>query len=128
MTPPSKFNRRVPPELDAIVMRALAREPEARWEDAESLAPSSSGCCKAYQFSPAELGELVRGLFPADYRKEQAVVEACLTGGKAPAEDDPRSSRPVHAVAEGRSARAGSGPAAAQGRLGRLLVRRPSCC
>jgi eukaryotic-like serine/threonine-protein kinase len=85
--PPSAFNPRVPPEVDAVVMRALAREPEARYPDAQSMAAELQQLLQGYQFSPTELGELGRGLFPADYRKEQAVVQACMTGGKAPADE-----------------------------------------
>jgi len=35
--PPSAFNSRVPPELDVIVMRALAKQPEDRYPSARSL-------------------------------------------------------------------------------------------
>jgi serine/threonine-protein kinase len=35
--PPSRFSRDVPPELDAIVLRALDRDPEARFDTARSM-------------------------------------------------------------------------------------------
>ena len=35
--PPSHFNRTVPPEIDEIVMTALERDPDARWQRAAAL-------------------------------------------------------------------------------------------
>jgi serine/threonine protein kinase len=35
--PPSHVNRAIPPEIDAIVMTALARDPEQRWQHANAL-------------------------------------------------------------------------------------------
>jgi serine/threonine protein kinase len=35
--PPSHFNKTVPPEIDAIVMTALERDPNARWQRAAAL-------------------------------------------------------------------------------------------
>ncbi len=87
--PPSTFNPRVPPEVDAVVMKALEREPSARYQDAAELAADLARLLHAYQFSPTELGELVRGLFPADYRKDQAVVAACLASRSARSEGTP---------------------------------------
>ncbi|MES1157563.1 MAG: serine/threonine-protein kinase, partial [Haliangium ochraceum] len=36
--PPSAFNQAVPPELDAIVLKAVASEPQDRFQDAEAFA------------------------------------------------------------------------------------------
>jgi serine/threonine-protein kinase len=58
--PPSAVNVAVPPELDAIVLRALARRPEERWQTArelhDALLPFASGAS-----ARAELVEHVRG-------------------------------------------------------------------
>jgi serine/threonine protein kinase len=35
--PPSRLNPEIPPEIDAIVMTALARDPEVRWQRAAAL-------------------------------------------------------------------------------------------
>jgi eukaryotic-like serine/threonine-protein kinase len=35
--PPSRFNAKVPPELDAIVMTALERDPDRRWQGANAF-------------------------------------------------------------------------------------------
>jgi serine/threonine protein kinase len=37
IAPPSKFRREVPPEIDAIVMTALQRDPDKRWQRATAL-------------------------------------------------------------------------------------------
>ena len=37
IVPPSQFNPKVPPELDSIIMTALARNPEQRWQRANAL-------------------------------------------------------------------------------------------
>ncbi len=58
--PPSAVNVAVPPELDAIVLRALARRPEERWQTArelhDALLPFAAGAS-----ARAELVEHVRG-------------------------------------------------------------------
>jgi serine/threonine protein kinase len=77
--PPSTFNRRVPEQLDAIVLRALSREPSARFQDAEAMAQQLEHMLEGYQFSPTELGEFIRGLFPSDYANEQSIKEACFS-------------------------------------------------
>jgi eukaryotic-like serine/threonine-protein kinase len=77
--PPSTFNPRVPSEVDALVMHALQRDLDARYQDTRSLEQDLDRILESYQFAPTELGEFVRGLFPADFRKEQTMLAACLT-------------------------------------------------
>ncbi len=93
--PPSAYNPRVPPTLDRIVMRALDRDPNLRYPDAETFAVDLSQLLKDYQFSPAELGELVRGLFPADFRHDQAVEAACLAAMRKDLSRDPQTPSPL---------------------------------
>jgi serine/threonine protein kinase len=76
--PPSAFNKRVPEELDAIVMRALRREPLARYQESEQMARDLERLLEGYQFSEGELGELVRGLFPSNYNEEQQAQSSFL--------------------------------------------------
>lgn len=80
IAPPSKFNRRVPPELDKIVLRALARDVQERYQNAGELAADLRTQLSGYRFDPAELKELVRGLFRVDYQKEVDEITACRTG------------------------------------------------
>jgi serine/threonine protein kinase len=77
--PPSRFNRRVPPELDAICLRALARDVGERYQTAEQLAVDLNRLLINYKFDPRELQEFIRGLFRADYQKEEEDIRACRT-------------------------------------------------
>jgi serine/threonine protein kinase len=106
--PPSAFNPRVPPEVDALVMRALERDPDRRYQEAAECSKDLERLLQAYQFAPTELGEFVRGLFPADYRKEQTIAAACLgdrhsvpEAPAAPPEKKPRRRRHRHTAKEG---------------------------
>jgi serine/threonine protein kinase len=82
--PPSKFNRRVPAELDAIVHRALARDVQDRYQTADAFADDLEQLLVGYRFDARELPELLRGLFRADFQKEEEDMRAC------------RSSVPMH--------------------------------
>jgi hypothetical protein len=37
LVPPSEMNPRIPRELDSVVVRALARDPNARFADVQAL-------------------------------------------------------------------------------------------
>jgi hypothetical protein len=77
--PPSKFNRRVTPELDAICLKALARDVGDRYQTGQELATELEKLLGAYRFQPSELQEFVRGLFRADFVKEDEDVVHCRT-------------------------------------------------
>jgi eukaryotic-like serine/threonine-protein kinase len=96
ISPPSKFNRRVPAELDAIVARALARDVADRYQTAEAFAQDLDQLLVGYRFDPSELRELVRSLFRSDYAKEEEEMRACRTS-QAPGER--AASVPAAAVA-----------------------------
>ncbi len=51
LVPPSAFNQAVPPELDAIVLRALARDPDQRYHSAAELRDDLHGVRIRYQLS-----------------------------------------------------------------------------
>ncbi|MBL8627553.1 MAG: serine/threonine protein kinase [Myxococcales bacterium] len=68
--PPSNFNRRVTPELDAIVQRALARDVADRFQSAAALAAELDALIAGYRFDPKELRQLMRQLFRKEYAKE----------------------------------------------------------
>jgi serine/threonine protein kinase len=51
VVPPSTFNQAVPPELDAIVLRALARDPDQRFFHASQMRDELHGVRIKYQLS-----------------------------------------------------------------------------
>jgi serine/threonine protein kinase len=87
VTPPSKFNRRVPEALDAIVMKALARDAADRYQSAAELAVDLLKLLEGYRFTVAELREFVRGMFRQDYQQEVTEIQACRTAPPAGTED-----------------------------------------
>lgn len=52
--PPSRANRQVPPELDAIVAKALARDPDARYRSAAQMAIALRDIAGILTTGPAE--------------------------------------------------------------------------
>ncbi len=102
VNPPSKFNRRVPPELDELVLRALAREPSDRFQTAGEFAQALDRVLERYGFQPSELRDFLRGLFREDYQQERALIRACLADDEkreaqepTPAAQEARSQEPV---------------------------------
>jgi serine/threonine protein kinase len=69
--PPSNFNRRVTPELDAISLKALARDVADRYQSAAHLAADLDALISGYRFDPKELRQFMRQLFRKEYAKEQ---------------------------------------------------------
>lgn len=75
VTAPSALNRRVPPDVDTIVLRALARDVDARYQTAAELQQDLDAATKPFQFEPRELRQFVRQLF----RKELAIEEEVMS-------------------------------------------------
>jgi serine/threonine-protein kinase len=70
--PPSAVNGAVPPELDAIVLRALAREPEERFGWASELRDALRPFAAALGPAPREaLGARMAAWFPDELRDEE---------------------------------------------------------
>ena len=84
--PPSKFNRRVKPELDALVLRGLAREPNERFATAADFADALDGVLASYGFQKQELQDFVRQMFSSEYEQEKAEVTDCLQAQLEPVE------------------------------------------
>jgi len=82
---PSDFNRRVTPELDAISVKALARDVADRYQTAAQLAADLDALIGSYRFDPKELRQFMRQLFRKEYAKEvedtQMSLEASLAAG-----------------------------------------------
>ena len=76
--PPSAINPRVSPEVDAVVLRALQKNLEDRFQTAEELASVLRGLLTQYNFQKVELRELVRDVCHRDWLREQKKMEAFL--------------------------------------------------
>lgn len=70
VAPPSQFNRRVTPELDAISLKAVARDVADRYQSAAHLAADLDALIAGYRFDPKELRQFIRQLFRKEYAKE----------------------------------------------------------
>jgi serine/threonine protein kinase len=64
--PPSLQNPLCPPELDAIVLKALAKNREERFQSAHEMADALDDVVHAARFQPTHLAGLMRDLFPSD--------------------------------------------------------------
>lgn len=76
--PPSKFNRRVTEELDQIVLKALARDVEDRYQSAADFGADLDRLLEGYRFNPNELRQFMRQLFRKEYAKEQQDTTTAL--------------------------------------------------
>jgi eukaryotic-like serine/threonine-protein kinase len=81
---PSEINRRVIPELDAICLRALARDVSNRYQTAAQLAADLDALIETYRFDPKELRQFIRQLFRAEYAKELEDTQLSLEQTGAP--------------------------------------------
>jgi len=76
--PPSNFNRRVTPELDAISLKALSRDVADRYQTAQQLAADLDALIAGYRFDPKELRQFIRQLFRKEYAKELEDTQLAL--------------------------------------------------
>ena len=82
--PPSDYRKDVPPELDAIVLRALQRNPEERWQTAREMGKALRRFLAKQEelVGPAELADWMAELFPqGELRKQQLMDIARTTDG-----------------------------------------------
>jgi hypothetical protein len=68
----------VPPALDAIVMKALAKEPAARWQTAGELAAALEDVVVTLGFGGEALAAQMKTLFAADAEAFHAARELTL--------------------------------------------------
>ncbi len=74
--PPSKFNRRVSPELDRIVMKALARDVGERYQNSAELHADLKAVLDGYRFDIRELRDFMQKEFRREYTKDLEDAEA----------------------------------------------------
>lgn len=77
--PPSTFNRRVPPELDAITLKALGRGVQERYQTAREFAVELRKMLEGYRFEQSELRQFMRQTFRAEFAQEHADSEIART-------------------------------------------------
>jgi len=63
--PPSQLNPAVPPEMDAILLKALSRNRDDRYQDASQMADELDQIVHAWHFTPAHLSSILRENFGA---------------------------------------------------------------
>ena len=62
--PPSLFNSEVSPELDAICLKALARDPDQRWQSCDAMAVALDEVVHQLKWGSERLAGMLRELFP----------------------------------------------------------------
>ncbi|MCG8424834.1 MAG: serine/threonine protein kinase [Proteobacteria bacterium] len=75
---PSRFNRRVTEELDRVVLHALARDVDDRYQSAAAMAADLQRILEGYRFDPKELRQFMRQLFRKEYAREQMEAATAL--------------------------------------------------
>jgi eukaryotic-like serine/threonine-protein kinase len=91
---PSSFNRRVTAELDAISLKALARDVADRYQSAAQLAADLDALIAGYRFDPKELRQFMRQLFRKEYARELEDTELALDAQPGGAGGSARNSGP----------------------------------
>jgi serine/threonine protein kinase len=77
--PPSLQNPSVPPALDQVILRALARNPHARWQSAAEMADALDDVVHDARFQPTHLAHLLHDLFPTDGGPPRKITAAHST-------------------------------------------------
>ena len=92
LAPPSSHRGQVPAELDDVVMKALARDPKERWQNARDMGRAIRRCLGAHEeiIGPAELSDWMREVFPqGEARKSQLMDVARMSHDPVPAMPQP---------------------------------------
>jgi serine/threonine protein kinase len=77
VTPASTINKKVPPELDAIVSKALTKDREKRYKTAEEMQRALHRFIYAYKpdFDPSDFSNFIQHLFKAEMEQEQRAIQ-----------------------------------------------------
>ncbi len=82
--PPSLFNPAVPPELDAVVLKALARAPDERWRSCDEMAVALDEVVHSLKWGAERLATLQRDLFPDEPSNSSVVHLSSLVDTEVP--------------------------------------------
>jgi len=85
IAPPSKHRDSIPRELDDIVLKALAREPEERWQTAREMGRALLQFLGSQSelVGPAELSEWMGEIFPQGEARKSQLMEVARMGQDA---------------------------------------------
>ena len=88
--PPSDYRSDVPPELDEIVLKALQRNPDERWQTAREMGKALRRCLAKQDdlIGPAEIADWMEELFPGGESRKRQLMEIARTSD-APIDSDP---------------------------------------
>ncbi|MEM8608492.1 MAG: serine/threonine-protein kinase [Myxococcota bacterium] len=80
--PPSNYRAQVPKALDAIVMKALAREPGERWQSAREMSRALREFLgtRSELMGPAELSDWMAEVFPQGEARKSQLMEVARLG------------------------------------------------
>jgi serine/threonine protein kinase len=98
VTAPSLFNPLCPPELDQIVLQALARDRDERYQSASEMADALDDVVYSSRFQASHLAQTMRSLFPADFGGDGRLASTSripqpLTGSVSPSRSITGASR-----------------------------------
>lgn len=96
IAPPSRRNPQVPPELDEIVMTALERDPNRRWQSAAAMRDALRTAAQDLQtvVSDAQLAQWVAWAFEQKPPKEESELSQLIKILEAPSRPSGRISGP----------------------------------
>jgi serine/threonine protein kinase len=97
--PPTMINADIPPELEKIVFKALAKKREERYQRGQDFAEDLQRylLMKGKPPGPTELGDFLRQNFTVDYDKERLRLESYK---EVEVEPEPEASLPPNAATE----------------------------
>ena len=92
---PSSLVPEIPPEIDAIVLKALAQEPQDRYENASDLEKELASILYGYQPSPgpADLAIYLHRLLETPPAATDEDIEAAFAAAQRPPEPPPRKGK-----------------------------------
>ncbi|MBA2664654.1 MAG: serine/threonine protein kinase [Bradymonadaceae bacterium] len=111
MSPPSLYNPHIPKELEDIVLKALARTPEERFQSAYDLSEALERFMRnqGYYYTNKDLASYMKEAFSADIEFENKKFEYYQSLNLKPLSDDPQPSSPSGQRQAVRSAPKGRG-------------------
>ena len=90
--PPSDCRSDVPTELDEIVLKALQRNPNERWQSTREMGKALRRCLanQEHLVGPAEIAEWMTALFPSGESRKRQLMEIARTTDTSIASDPPQ--------------------------------------